>query len=183
MCERYINWLPLTCPQLGTWPATQACALTRNWTCDILVCRPVLSPLSHTGQSFHFVFNVNSWITSSTAYPRSIPPLHSIFVPNTSSLGLLITPPLFLWLSEERGVTVSFLSESSLPEVECSPCGVSKMETCFACITNTDESGATFPLVLGTAWPVPEEEVVSPHLMLLKMLLRKWVGTWASKAT
>ena len=28
---RNINvWLPLTCSLLGTWPATQACALTRN---------------------------------------------------------------------------------------------------------------------------------------------------------
>ena len=23
LCERDINWLPLACPQLGTWPATQ----------------------------------------------------------------------------------------------------------------------------------------------------------------
>ena len=29
--ERNINvWLPLERPLLGTWPATQACALTRN---------------------------------------------------------------------------------------------------------------------------------------------------------
>ena len=28
--------LPLTCLQLGTWPATQACALTGNETCDFL---------------------------------------------------------------------------------------------------------------------------------------------------
>ena len=29
--ERNINvWLPLTCPILGTWPPTQACALTGN---------------------------------------------------------------------------------------------------------------------------------------------------------
>ena len=32
VCERYINWLPLTHPQLRTWPTTQACALTGNWT-------------------------------------------------------------------------------------------------------------------------------------------------------
>ena len=32
MCERNINWLPFTCPQLGTWPTTQACALTQNQT-------------------------------------------------------------------------------------------------------------------------------------------------------
>ena len=28
--ERNIDWLPLTQPQPGTWPPTQACALTRN---------------------------------------------------------------------------------------------------------------------------------------------------------
>ena len=40
-------WLPLTRPALGTWPATQACALTGNQTSDPLVRRPVLNPLSH----------------------------------------------------------------------------------------------------------------------------------------
>ena len=43
-------WLPLACPPLGTWSATQACALTGNQTNDPLVCRPVLNPLSHTSQ-------------------------------------------------------------------------------------------------------------------------------------
>ena len=43
-------WLPLTRPPLGTWPATQACALTGNQTSDLLVLRPVLNPLSHTSQ-------------------------------------------------------------------------------------------------------------------------------------
>ena len=49
--ERNVNvWLLLICPQLGTWPATQACALTGNRTSDPLICRLVLSPLSHTSQ-------------------------------------------------------------------------------------------------------------------------------------
>ena len=46
--DRNINWLPLAHPQLGTWPTTQACALTGNRTGDILVRRPTLNPLSHT---------------------------------------------------------------------------------------------------------------------------------------
>ena len=47
--ERNINvWLPLSCPLLETWPATQARALTGNRTRDPLVCRLALSPLSHT---------------------------------------------------------------------------------------------------------------------------------------
>ena len=43
-------WLPLTHPQPGTWPATQACALTGNRTSDLSVFRPALNPLSHTSQ-------------------------------------------------------------------------------------------------------------------------------------
>ena len=53
--ERTVNvWLPLACPLLGTWPATQACALTGNQTGDPLVCRLVLYPLSHTSQGMTF---------------------------------------------------------------------------------------------------------------------------------
>ena len=49
--ERNINvWLSLTRPLLGTWPTTQACALTGNPTGDPLVCRPSLNPLSHARQ-------------------------------------------------------------------------------------------------------------------------------------
>ena len=56
-CERY--QLPLTCPPLGTWPTTQACALTGNQTGNLSVHKPALNPLSHTSQdhtslsSFH----------------------------------------------------------------------------------------------------------------------------------
>ena len=56
--ERNISlWLPLVHPLLGTWPATQAFALTGNQTGDLLVHRPALSPLSHTSQGWIiFVF-------------------------------------------------------------------------------------------------------------------------------
>ena len=40
--ERNIDWLPLTCPQLGTLPTMQVCSLTGNWTGDLWVKRPVL---------------------------------------------------------------------------------------------------------------------------------------------
>ena len=42
-------------PSLGTWPTSQACALTRNRTGDPLVHRLVLSPLSHTSQDANAV--------------------------------------------------------------------------------------------------------------------------------
>ena len=39
--ERNINvWLPLVHTLLGTWPSTQACALTENQTGHPLVCSP-----------------------------------------------------------------------------------------------------------------------------------------------
>ena len=47
--ERNINvWLPLKRPLLGTWPKTEACALTGNQTGDLLVHKLALNPLSHT---------------------------------------------------------------------------------------------------------------------------------------
>ena len=49
--DRNINvWLPLVHPQLGSWPATQACALTGNRTSNPLVQETALNPLSHTSQ-------------------------------------------------------------------------------------------------------------------------------------
>ena len=56
--ERNINmWLFLAYRLLGTWPATQAGALTGNQTSYPLVRTPVLSPLSHTNQGVHCIFN------------------------------------------------------------------------------------------------------------------------------
>ena len=47
-----IDGLRLTHPRLGTWPATWACALTRNRTSDLSVLRLALSPLSPTSQGW-----------------------------------------------------------------------------------------------------------------------------------
>ena len=55
--EKNINvQLPLMCPLLGTWPATEACALSGNWTSNPLVHSLVLSLLSHTSQCSAFIF-------------------------------------------------------------------------------------------------------------------------------
>ena len=55
--ERNINvWLLLSHPPLGTWPTTQACALTGNQTSDPLVLKPALNLLSYTSQAdLHFL--------------------------------------------------------------------------------------------------------------------------------
>ena len=61
-------WSPLSHPKLGTWPATQACALTRNLTSDPLVRRLALGPLSHTSQGcfgrFLMVVSISSLLIS-----------------------------------------------------------------------------------------------------------------------
>ena len=60
--ERNIYQLPLTRPQLGTWPTTQACALTGNQTGDLLVHRLALNPLSHISLgTFGILINDVSW--------------------------------------------------------------------------------------------------------------------------
>ena len=43
-------WLSLAQPLQGTWPVTQAWALTGNQTGDPVVHRLALNPLSHTSQ-------------------------------------------------------------------------------------------------------------------------------------
>ena len=54
--ERNINVrLPLMSYLLGTWPTTQACALTGNLTGNPLDLRPRLNPLSYTSQGNIFV--------------------------------------------------------------------------------------------------------------------------------
>ena len=70
--ERNISvWLPLMCPQLGTWPATQACALTGNQTGDPLVFQACaqFTELHQLGLDDFFF----------TSLPLSLPqtPLHS----------------------------------------------------------------------------------------------------------
>ena len=48
--EEHQWWLPLVRPLLGTWPTTQACALTGSQTGDPLVRRPMFSALSYPSQ-------------------------------------------------------------------------------------------------------------------------------------
>ena len=43
---------------LGTWPTTQACALSGNRTGDLLVCRLVPNPLSYTSQDSLAAFDL-----------------------------------------------------------------------------------------------------------------------------
>ena len=51
MWEKNIDRLPLAHTQPGTWPATQACALTGNVT-DSSVCWTTPNPMSYTSQGY-----------------------------------------------------------------------------------------------------------------------------------
>ena len=51
--------------QLGTGPATQTCAPTRNGTSDLSLCGMVLNQLSHAGQSCLDLQNENSKMSES----------------------------------------------------------------------------------------------------------------------
>ena len=68
--ERNMNmWLPLAHPQPGTWPTTQACALTGNQTGSLLVRRLVFNPLNHTSQGSlqphqGYPFSLRKWSKS-----------------------------------------------------------------------------------------------------------------------
>ena len=57
-------------PPMGTWPATQACALTGNQTCNPLLHRPILNPLSYNSQgknwhsyALNLTIKVSFWVT------------------------------------------------------------------------------------------------------------------------
>ena len=66
--ERNISvWLPLVHPILGTWPATQACALTGNRTGNPLLHSPVLNPPSCTSQASKF-FLMQDYISENVSY-------------------------------------------------------------------------------------------------------------------
>ena len=82
MWERYIDKLPLACPQVGTWPPTQACALTGNWTSDVSVHRPALNSLSHTSQGYLLTFRESGkeekrQITIQEKNIDWLPPIHA----------------------------------------------------------------------------------------------------------
>ena len=73
--ERNIKvWLPHTCPSLGTWPTTQACALTGNRTRDPLVCRYALNPLNHTSQGscLNFPYTPRTGLPAFVLLPAAI---------------------------------------------------------------------------------------------------------------
>ena len=67
--ERNIDvWLPLRHPPLGTWPTTQACALTGKRMSDPLVHSLALNPLSHTTQRPSVFFKSAFLIRSANIY-------------------------------------------------------------------------------------------------------------------
>ena len=82
--ERSMNaWLLLMHPQLGAWPATQACTLTGNQTCNPLVLRPALNPLSLISQGK--IIGFKYWIFTRLKYFHIIPTVNIIWT-NTAKI-------------------------------------------------------------------------------------------------
>ena len=73
--ERSISvWLLLMWPPLGTWPTTQACALTGNWTGNPLVCSLHSIHWATPARSFEiFLIILGDWVLHAS--------LNTIFFP------------------------------------------------------------------------------------------------------
>ena len=147
--ERNISvWLPLACPLLGTWPATQAYSLTGNRTGDPVVHRPILNPLSLTSQGslkilmlLYTVFFIQSWslsnanshLFSSLSVSHHVPILN----PNckrSQSIGLFNTTVFLMASLESEANPVPSHSTHSFPEQKASGaiCFHRKEDLCVA---------------------------------------------------
>ena len=96
--ERNISvWLHLTRPLLGTWPATEACALTVNRTSDPLIHRAVLSPLSYTSLGLAINILQSLFLAWSDSPEENLPDfcLKGIFLgPAVFSVEVTVSPLL-----------------------------------------------------------------------------------------
>ena len=95
-------WLPLVRPLVGTWPTTQACAMTGNLIDDPLVRRPTLNQLNYTSHGE----------TTPALMIRIIIILHFSRSPTCALLGLIqgICRPMVLSRTFREGyVSLPFL--------------------------------------------------------------------------
>ena len=114
MWKRYIYWLSLTHPQLGTWPATQACALSGNWTSDLLVHRSALNPLNQTSQGWRFfclfVFLIYSHLFNN-------PNDYSLFVHSTNTKQTKVQKALVIWQNDKARIWILLSPKLRFPKV------------------------------------------------------------------
>ena len=110
-------------PQLGTWPATQACALTGNHTGDLSVCRWALSPLSHTSPGYSFYFLSNSRYSSSVLSPTSL-----IYHQRISCHPLIYFPSILIYkISGKTAIFLDTFSTEILLPSNCHQFGSGKL--------------------------------------------------------
>ena len=86
------------CPQPGTWPTTQACALTGNGTSKPSVPKPAVNSLSHTSQG-SICFYIGALIKVSPLYYATVKSLwHECSkIKHTGSLEESIFETFRLW--------------------------------------------------------------------------------------
>ena len=106
MCERNINRFPLTHPQPGTWPTTQACALTGNRTGSLSVCRMTPTQLSHTSQGYFLLFfNKIFWAPGVSHWND----LTFYLIPAFSCIHVLLIIPKEIFIAEYFNLWVNIL--------------------------------------------------------------------------
>ena len=98
-------------PLLGTWPATEACALTGNPS----VCRPVLSLLSHTSRGGFYSCRVDiSWLVLVGFY-------HACAVSYvTLKLLHMTSPMIFLDCPPRGGAMLTYYTAVMMKQGSCS---------------------------------------------------------------
>ena len=102
--EGNISRLPLAHPHLGTWPATQACALAGNQTGNLSVHRAALNPLNHTSQGYFRLFKVHITTLSISLGAWNFSIKMSFFL-WTFFLGSTLKMQIKIWLEWEFWTT------------------------------------------------------------------------------
>ena len=125
--EGNINvWLPFVHPLLGTWPTTQTCARTGNRTGDPLVCRPALSPLSHTSQGLNCIFieptkirmsprDLLSFLSNSNIQPFCARPCAGSSVPHRNGSDAFLAREELTVTGEEESTLMKHLLRAGEP--------------------------------------------------------------------
>ena len=101
MHERNISWPPLARPQPGTRPKTQACALTRNWTGELLAWGMTPNPVNHTSQGSGISFIIRKNVLKKRKCKIT---MWQILLPKTAAPINISSHTLLLWCDRDTAL-------------------------------------------------------------------------------
>ena len=147
-----MDQLPLAHPKPGTWPATQAGALTWKGTGDFWVCRPDAQPTepcrpglnsrnlltSHLGS--HFA------VSSNTLFPWTQESLSSHFGPSSIPYLLFLPPPLPPFFLPLKHQVLKDMGEAFLKCLLCVSCFLKNVTLSHVFLTITLRRLSIFPI-------------------------------------